>query len=117
MCDSSTPPANINSVVSTNIRRVFAPWWSPASIQHYLTEALRSTDVLLEGITFDRLQREGPLLMMNRPVEPYVSFRDYRFETPSGRIELYKEELIAHDAQLPFYRVPIRSDRRDRGEN
>jgi len=74
--------------------------------QHYLEEALTSTDVLLEGITFDRLQREGPLLM-NRPVEPYVSFQDYRFETPSGRIELYKEELVAHGAQLPFYHEPI----------
>ena len=74
--------------------------------QHYLEEALTSTDALLEGITFDRLRREGPLLM-NRPVEPYVSFQDYRFQTPSGRIELYKEELVAHGAQLPFYHEPI----------
>jgi len=74
--------------------------------EYYLEEALRSTDPLLEGITLDRLRREGPVLM-NRPAEPYVSFRDYRFQTPSGRIELYKEELVAHDAQLPFYREPI----------
>ncbi len=74
--------------------------------EYYLEEALRSTDPLLEGITLDRLRREGPVLM-NSPAEPYVSFRDYRFQTPSGRIELYKEELVAHDAQLPFYREPI----------
>ena len=74
--------------------------------EHYLEQALISKDVLLEGITFDRLRREGAVLL-NRPVEPYVSFRDYRFQTPSGKIELYKEELVAHDAQLPFYHEPI----------
>ena len=74
--------------------------------QHYLEEALKSTDPLLEGITFERLQREGAVLM-NRPAEPYIAFRDYRFQTPSGRIELYKEELVAHGAQLPFYHEPI----------
>jgi molybdopterin-containing oxidoreductase family molybdopterin binding subunit len=74
--------------------------------QHYLEEALTSTDPLLEGITFERLRREGAVLM-NRPAEPYVSFRDYRFQTPSGKIELYKEELVPHGAQLPFYYEPI----------
>ncbi len=73
--------------------------------EHYLKVALKSDDPLLEGITFERL-REGPVLL-NRPVEPYVSFRDYRFQTPSGKIELYKEELVQHDAQLPVYREPI----------
>jgi molybdopterin-containing oxidoreductase family molybdopterin binding subunit len=44
---------------------------------------------------------------LNRPAEPYVSFEDYRFETPSGRIELYKEELVPHGAQLPAYHEPF----------
>ncbi len=75
-------------------------------LEEYLEEVLAAKDPLLEGITLDRLQREGAVFL-NRPAEPYVAFRDYRFATPSGRIELYKEELVIHDAQLPAYHEPI----------
>ncbi len=74
--------------------------------EDYLAEALVTTDPLFDGITFERLRLEG-VLALNRPAKPYVAFRDYRFRTPSGRIELYKEELIPHGAQLPFYHEPI----------
>ncbi|HEY7675935.1 MAG TPA: molybdopterin-dependent oxidoreductase, partial [Candidatus Methylomirabilis sp.] len=74
--------------------------------EEYLEEALAGPDPLLEGITLDRLRREGAVLL-NRPAEPYVAFRDCRFRTPSGKIELYKEELGAHGAELPVYREPI----------
>jgi molybdopterin-containing oxidoreductase family molybdopterin binding subunit len=30
-----------------------------------------------------------------------------QFKTPSGRIEIYQEELIKHGAELPCYREPI----------
>ena len=76
----------------------------------YLEEALVTKDALFEGITFDRLRREG-VVFLNRPAEPYVAFRDYRFRTPSGRIELYKEELVSHGAQLPVYHEPIEASR------
>ena len=29
------------------------------------------------------------------------------FKTPSGRIEIYKEELVKHGAELPYFREPI----------
>ena len=45
--------------------------------------------------------------MLNRPAEPYVAFRDFRFRTPSGEIELYKEDLVPHGAELPAYHEPI----------
>ncbi len=72
----------------------------------YLEEALAGQDPLLEGITLDRLRREGAVFL-NRPAEPYVAFRDHRFQTPSGKIELYKEELVPHGAELPAYHEPI----------
>ncbi len=72
----------------------------------YLEEALAGRDPLLEGITLDRLRREGAVFL-NRPAEPYVAFRDHRFQTPSGKVELYKEELVPHGAELPVYREPI----------
>jgi molybdopterin-containing oxidoreductase family molybdopterin binding subunit len=61
---------------------------------------------LLQGITLKRLEREDAVLL-NRPREPYVAFRDRKFSTPSGRIELYKEELLPYGAELPYYHEPI----------
>ena len=72
----------------------------------YLKEMIESDHPLLEGISLERLQREDAVLL-NRPRQPYVAFSDGKFSTPSGRIELYKEELVKHGAQLPCYREPI----------
>jgi molybdopterin-containing oxidoreductase family molybdopterin binding subunit len=78
--------------------------------EDYLKQALVTKDALFAGITFDGLRREG-VLALNRPEQPYVAFRDYRFQTPSGKIELYKEELVRHGAQLPSYHEPIEASR------
>jgi anaerobic selenocysteine-containing dehydrogenase len=72
----------------------------------YLREMLESGHPLLEGITLERLQREDAVFL-NRPREPYVAFKDLKFKTPSGRIEIYKEELLPQGAELPYYREPI----------
>jgi len=80
--------------------------------QDYLEEMLAVDHPLLEGISLERLQREGAVFL-NRPPEPYVAFQDLNFDTPSGKIELYKEELVRHGAQLPFYREPIEASRQN----
>lgn len=72
----------------------------------FLREMLGSNDPLLIGITLERLQREDAV-MLNRPAVPYVGLADLRFKTPSGRIEIYKEDLRHHGAELPYYREPI----------
>ena len=74
--------------------------------EEYLREMLDSEDELLKDITLERLQREDAVLL-NRPPAPYVGFADLRFKTPSGRIEIYKEELLRHGAALPCYHEPI----------
>jgi molybdopterin-containing oxidoreductase family molybdopterin binding subunit len=74
--------------------------------EDYLREMVETDHPLLKGITLERLQSEDAVLL-NRPSEPYVAFSDFKFKTPSGRIELYKEELVKHEAELPFYREPI----------
>jgi molybdopterin-containing oxidoreductase family molybdopterin binding subunit len=74
--------------------------------REYLREVCESDHPLLRGITLDRLEREDAVLL-NRPHEPYVGFKDLKFRTPSGRIEIYKEELAQHGAELPYYREPI----------
>jgi molybdopterin-containing oxidoreductase family molybdopterin binding subunit len=77
-----------------------------AAPQQYLREMIETDDPLLQGITLDRLEREDAVLL-NRPREPYVGFTDFKFKTPSGRIELYKEELVEHGAELPYYHEPV----------
>ena len=72
----------------------------------YLREMLDSKDPLLDGITVERLQGEDAV-PLNRPAAPYVGLADLRFNTPTGRIEIYKEELLQHGAELPYYREPI----------
>jgi molybdopterin-containing oxidoreductase family molybdopterin binding subunit len=74
--------------------------------EEYLREMIETDHPLLKGITLDRLEHEDAVLL-NRPREPYVGFADFNFKTPSGRIELYKEDLLKHGAELPYYHEPI----------
>jgi molybdopterin-containing oxidoreductase family molybdopterin binding subunit len=74
--------------------------------REYLREICEHDHPLLRGVTIERLEREDALFL-NRSREPYVGFKDVKFRTPSGRIEIYKEELIRHRAELPFFREPI----------
>jgi molybdopterin-containing oxidoreductase family molybdopterin binding subunit len=74
--------------------------------ERYLREVIETDHPLLKGITLERLEREDAVLL-NRPPAPYVAFTDYKFKTPSGRIELYKEELVKHGAELPYYHEPV----------
>jgi len=74
--------------------------------EQYLKEMIETDHPLLQGITLERLEREDAVLL-NRPREPYVAFADFKFKTPSGRIELYKEELVGHGAELPYYHEPV----------
>jgi molybdopterin-containing oxidoreductase family molybdopterin binding subunit len=76
------------------------------SAREYLREICESDAPLLRGITFERLESEDAILL-NRPREPYVGFKDLRFRTPSGKIEIYKESLVQLGAELPYYREPI----------
>ncbi|MBI2229044.1 MAG: molybdopterin-dependent oxidoreductase, partial [Deltaproteobacteria bacterium] len=74
--------------------------------EQYLKEMIETDHPLLQGISLDRLEREDAVLL-NRRREPYVAFTDFKFKTPSGRIELYKEELVGHGAELPYYHEPV----------
>lgn len=74
--------------------------------EDYLKEMIETDHPLLKGITLERLDGEDAVLL-NRPREPYVAFQDFKFRTTSGRIELYKEDLVKHGAELPYYREPV----------
>jgi molybdopterin-containing oxidoreductase family molybdopterin binding subunit len=76
------------------------------SPEAYLQEMLQTDHPLVRDITLERLEREDAVLL-NRPRAPYVAFTDLQFETSSGRIEIYKEDLLRHGAELPHYHEPI----------
>ena len=48
----------------------------------------------LEGITFERLQREGAI-ELNIPAERRTPFADGVFGTPSGKVELYSQQAAS----------------------
>jgi anaerobic selenocysteine-containing dehydrogenase len=69
-------------------------------------DATRARSPLLEGITLERLQREGTAPLSFAP-EKLVPFADGRFPTPSGKAELHCDAMAAHGADpLPDYRPP-----------
>ena len=71
-----------------------------------IVDATRAYNSLLDGVSVERLQREGTIAF-NYDQRPWVPFADLRFPTPSGKVELYCEALVAHGLDpLPEYTPP-----------
>jgi len=68
----------------------------------------------VEGITLERLKKEGPI-RANLPLIPAsqlpVQFADKIFPTASGRIEFYSELLIPYGEELPLHKENLESPR------
>ncbi len=65
----------------------------------------------LEGVTAERLRREGLVHLKVPGGKPYTAFADGRFPTPSGKIEFYSAQLEAQGLDpLPIYE-PAREGR------
>jgi anaerobic selenocysteine-containing dehydrogenase len=83
--------------------------WLHAEAEDVLREvfdATRAYNPLLEGISIERLKREGTVAF-NFEQLPWVPFADLRFPTPSGKVELYSEAITAHGVDaLPEYQPP-----------
>jgi anaerobic selenocysteine-containing dehydrogenase len=79
---------------------------SDAAVEAFLEERLAP----FPELTLERL-REGPVLV---PGHQEVAFSDYRFATPSGKIELVSEEAVSRWGvdRLPGYVEPVESVRR-----
>jgi anaerobic selenocysteine-containing dehydrogenase len=69
-------------------------------------DATRATNPHLEGITLDRLKREGTVPLRFAPGAE-VPFADGRFPTPSGKVELVSAAMAARGLDpLPDYAPP-----------
>jgi anaerobic dimethyl sulfoxide reductase subunit A len=79
--------------------------------QDYMRMLLASGHPSLDGITFERLEKEK-IVRGNLPSPPEIPFARGIFPTPSGRIEFYNESLAEFGEELPFHRETLESPRR-----
>ena len=69
-------------------------------------EATRASNQHFKGVTFERLRAEGTVPLYF-DADRHVPFADGRFPTPSGKLELRCEALVAHGIDaLPEYTPP-----------
>lgn len=61
---------------------------------------------LMPRLSMERLRTEK-MIRPNVPKQVNHPFLDKRFTTPSGRIEIYCERLVAAEDALPVYREPL----------
>lgn len=64
------------------------------------------------SVDFDELM-EKKVVCANYP-ENYIAFESMRFQTPSGKIELYSEGLVEFGEQLACYYEPLESNRNEK---
>ena len=55
--------------------------------------ALDSQHPHIKGITLEELERES-FVHINTPTRPFVPFADEQYPTPSGKIEIYSEQML-----------------------
>lgn len=71
-----------------------------------LWETAREVPAVLQGITLDRLNREGPI-RLNLPAK-FAPFAEGRFPTPSGKCEFFSRTMAdAGFDPLPAYTAPV----------
>ncbi len=74
--------------------------------EEYIGSMLDADSPLLRGVDIERLKAEKVIYPWPSQ-EPYVGFRHRAFPTPSGRAEIYKQDLLDYGAELPFFKEPI----------
>lgn len=82
------------------------------SPEAYIDDMLDAPSPLLDGIDFARLQREKVIHPWSSD-KPYVGLADRKFPTRSGRIEVYKEDLLEYSSELPVFKEPIEATRKN----
>lgn len=73
--------------------------------EEYLDEVLRASPDL-GGATYADLAAEKVISPFTDNT-PHICFADLQFPTPSGRIEIYCEQLLQFGAELPYYKEPV----------
>ena len=67
------------------------------------TQIETSKDPSMKGFTLQKLLDADGALRLQTPLAPKVQFADYKFSSPTGRIQWYDEHLIPVGEELPVY--------------
>jgi molybdopterin-containing oxidoreductase family molybdopterin binding subunit len=81
------------------------------SCEHILEN---SKDPVFSNIDWQKLKQEEVVRADIK--EPHVPFGDHKFATPSGRIELYLEDLSQHEQEVPGFMEPMEGQRRPKAQ-
>ncbi len=76
------------------------------TIEDFTNILLDSKHPYLEGITLGRLKNEGMVRMKNPP-DLSSSLLDKHFHTPTGKAEIYVEDLVSYMDALPSYKEKL----------
>jgi anaerobic selenocysteine-containing dehydrogenase len=78
----------------------------PKTPEEYQNARLNSQDPALKGINVKTLKEHNFIMRLNAPEEPYRSFMDQVYPTPSTKLELYHEIMIEDHQALPNFEAP-----------
>ena len=67
------------------------------------------TEKMLSGLSFGELREKG-ILQRKISDADLIAHHDYKFKTPTGRVEFYAERLLSYKHALPEYEPPIEAD-------
>ncbi len=91
-------------------RLILAEWgydkYLPQSYDELNRNQLSNLQGNLEGVTYEKLIANDCMLPLkggDDPVEPQVGYHEPGVKSPSGKIELYYEDLVAEGQALPQY--------------
>lgn len=74
----------------------------------FIRKFLDSKSPHLQGITFERLEKEG-LIRVQNPPDLSSEFLDKKFPTPTRKIEIYVEDLAAYGDAMPSHKENLES--------
>ena len=105
------PPGECRSdirIASDLAERLDCGQYFSRTTEDYLADIF-DTEKMLDGLSFEELRKTG-LLQRNVSDADLIVHRDYKFDTPTGRVEFYVERLLPYHHALPEYEPPAEAD-------
>ena len=92
----------------------FEEYWKMSQQESAEFVVKNAIDPVISGTSIKELREKG-VARANLP-EGFVPFADQKFNTPSGRVEIYLEDLTEFDEANLVYKEPIESNRQPKAK-
>lgn len=92
-------------------RMGFGEYWTMTAQESAEYIVKNSPDPIINGTNIEELREKG-VAWANQPAD-FVPFEDKKFNTPTGRIEIYQDSLTEFGEALPVFKEPFESNRRE----